>query len=55
MDHVEGPLCVLLMEKEGQPYLACYISLACCIFIFQLIFLEFLHWRGRKEEDDGSS
>ena len=26
MNHVEGPLHVLLVEKEGQPYLICYIS-----------------------------
>ena len=45
MDHVEGPLHILLVEKEGQPYHTSYIS------SFSLFSLSFrvIHWRGRKE------
>ena len=44
MDHVEGPLHILLVEKEGQPYLTSHIS----SFFFH-IFLEFYIGEEGKE------
>ena len=50
MDHVEEPLHILLVGKEGQPCLTSYIS--SFFFFFNYVFLD-LHLRGRKGEHIG--
>ena len=49
MDHVEGPLHVLLVEKERQPYLICYIS---SFSFFLLSFVFYIDEGGKKSAMD---
>ena len=56
MDHVEGPLHILLVGKEGQPYLTSYVSSFSLFFNLKKIdigeegkesMMDYLEKRGR--------
>ena len=49
MDHVEGPLHILLVEIKGQPYLTCYTSL---FSLFSLSFVFYIGEEGKKSMMD---
>ena len=49
MDHVEGPLHIFLVEKEGQPYLTRYIS---SFSIFYSLFEFYIGVEGKKNMMD---
>ena len=47
MDHVEGPLHVLLVGKEGQSYLTSYISSSFSLF-FHSLFEFYIGEEGKR-------